>query len=494
MLRKSWFRGLIVLSLAGAALSVPLSSSAAGAGPASLRLISVLHRVQASRSVGDNQLYLSPGVYLAATDGPFEIDAVRGAGGRVALWQVQRDAQGAHQVRAITTPTPAHYGSGLPAFFMLTMRDAAGRVVLTRSMPYCPDGGSTARVDATGPDHPTYPFDCGDRLTKGDVWGIDQGWASGIDLGFPFTAPDGSYSLTIAIARSYVQQLDIAEAGAAVAVQVVVSTQAGGQCGGDIRCPIAVARRTAQVRISQLQTEGPATTTPGTPTGGTNGLTQGDGLPDLRALPAHDLHITHLRRNDHDYLDFGATIWNAGSGPLVLEGFRDGAAETMPATQFIYRDGRPVSSQTIGQFEYDKRPGHDHWHMADIAQYDLLDPTGHRLLLSGKQSFCLAPTDAVDLTLPGADWQPDQAGLWSACDGEAAIWLREVLPAGWGDTYFQSVAGQSFDITGLANGQYQIRVTVDPQQHLEETSYANNAGLRTITLGGTPGHRTVTVG
>jgi Lysyl oxidase len=493
MLRKGWVRGLIVLSLAGAALSVPLSSTAAGAGPASLRLISVLHRVVATRSEGDNQLYLSPGVYLAATGGTFEIDAVRGTGGRIALWQVARDEQGTHQIRAITAPATVHYGSGLPAFFVLTMRDAAGRVVEGRTMPYCLDGGSTARVDATGPDHSSYPFDCGGPLTKGDAWGIDEGWASAIDASFPFTAPDGTYSLTIAIARSYASQLDIPDADSAVAIQVVVSTQAGGQCG-DIRCPLAVTRRTAQVRTSQLQTEGPTTTATGTTSGGTNGLEQGDGLPDLRALPAHGLHITHLRHNDHDYLDFGATIWNAGSGPLVLEGFRDGAAETMPATQFIYRDGRPVSSKTIGQFEFDKRRGHDHWHMADIAQYDLLDKDGNRLLLSGKQSFCLAPTDAIDLTLPGAAWEPDQAGLWSACDGEAAIWLREVLPAGWGDTYYQNVAGQSFDITGLANGQYQIRVTVDPLQHLEETSYANNAGLRTITLGGTPGHRTVKLG
>jgi hypothetical protein len=35
-------------------------------------------------------------------------------------------------------------------------------------------------------------------------------------------------------------------------------------------------------------------------------------------------------------------------------------------------------------------------------------------------------------------------------------------------------------------------VTADPLHRLQETSYDNNVGLRTITLGGTPGHRTLT--
>jgi hypothetical protein len=223
-------------------------------------------------------------------------------------------------------------------------------------------------------------------------------------------------------------------------------------------------------------------------------LQHADGVPDMRALPAHDLSISHYRSSDRDYLNFAATIWNGGSGPLVVEGFRTTAAEVMPATQFIYRDGVPVSSQVVGEFEFDNRRGHHHWHMADIAQYDLLDQNGNRLVLSSKQSFCLAPTDEIDLLAPGADWQPDQQGLWSACQGEEAIWLREVLPAGWGDTYYQSVAGQSFNITNLPNGHYQIRVTADPLHHLIETSYDNNIGLLPITLGGVPGHRTVTSG
>jgi hypothetical protein len=505
MLRSKWVRALVVMSLVGLALSLASATTAARPSPPnppSLKLVSVLHHTNVVRYGKDNHLYLSPGVYLAATGGAFEIDAVRNPDGTITLWQMSRDSHGAHPLWQLTPPAPVRLGAGLPKFFHLVVRNSAGHAVVSKFVPFClNDGYGLARVDASGADQPSYPFGCGDSLSRAAVWGIDQGWASGVNLSLPFSAPDGDYTLAIAITAPYARQLHIPAESATASVELTVSTETGGKCGV-IRCPIAVAGQTAPDGTApdgtapdgtaQPQTEGPATSQDGS--AGTNGLEQGDGVPDLQALPSHSLSVSHNRRNEHDYLNFGATIWNAGSGPLVIEGFRNGAAEVMPATQFIYRDGQPVSSSVVGQFEYDNRRGHHHWHMEDIAQYDLLDGDGNRVVLSGKQSFCLAPTDPIDLTLPGAEWQPDQASLWSACDGETAIWLREVLPAGWGDTYFQGVAGQSFNITGLANGQYQVRVTADPRHNLLETSYDNNVGLLSITLGGTPGHRTVKVG
>ncbi len=506
MLRSKWVRAVVVMSLVGLALSLASATTAARPSPPSppsLKLVSVLHHANVVRFDNDNQLYLSPGVYVAATNGAFEIDAVRNPDGTITLWQISRDSHGAHPLWQLTPPAPVRLGAGLPKFFHLVIRNSAGHAVAAKYLPFCLNAGyGFARVDASGADQPSYPDGCGDSLSRAAVWGIDKGWASGLDLAVRFAAPDGDYTLAIAITAPYARQLHIPRASTTATVGLTVSTETGGKCGA-IRCPIAVGGRPASdgtapdgapsEGTAPAQTEGPATGQAGS-ANGTNGLEQGNGVPDLRALPSHSLSVTHNRRNDHDYLNFGATIWNAGSGPLVVEGFRNGAAEVMPATQFIYRDGQAVSSSVVGQFEYDKRRGHQHWHMEDIAQYDLLDANGNRVLLSGKQSFCLAPTDPIDLTVSGAEWQPDKESLWSACDGETAIWLREVLPAGWGDTYFQDVAGQSFDITGLANGHYQIRVTADPRHNLLETSYGNNVGLRSITLGGTPGHRTVKIG
>ena len=498
MLRSKWARALVIASLAGLALSVSASSTAAKSGPATLRLLSVLKHVSADRFKGDNHLYFSPGVYITAAGGGFEIDAVRGDDGTVTLWQVSRDARGVTPIRQITPAGPiTRLGSGLPKFFQVTMTTSDGQVVSSRSLPYCLSVGyGQARVDPSGPNQPQYPYDCGSGLTESTVWGLDDGWASSLDMQMRFGGPDGSYNLSIAINPSYVQQFGIAASDASASLTLTVHTNSGGPC--KFRpCPatgVSPGALAASVQAqAQAQGEGPQGAAAEAATQDALGPSA-DGTPDMEALPAHDLSITHDKRHNRDYLNFGATIWNGGSGPLVVEGFRDGAAPLMNAIQFIYRDGQPVSSQAVGQFEFDTRRGHHHWHMEDIAQYDLLNQSGDRIVLSTKQSFCLAPTDAIDLTQTGADWRPDQAGLWSACAGAESIWLREVLPAGWGDTYYQSVAGQSFNITNLPNGHYQVRVTTDPNHNLLETNYDNNVGLVAITLRGTPGHRTVSLG
>ena len=96
--------------------------------------------------------------------------------------------------------------------------------------------------------------------------------------------------------------------------------------------------------------------------------------------------------------------------------------------------------------------------------------------------------------MPGADWNPGQLGFGgSVCGSQNSLWTRETLPTGWGDTYFQGLPGQSFDITHLRNGTYFIAVKANPTNELYERSTANNVRYRRVILGGTPGARTVTV-
>jgi hypothetical protein len=149
----------------------------------------------------------------------------------------------------------------------------------------------------------------------------------------------------------------------------------------------------------------------------------------------------------------------------------------------------------IGTFEFDNRLGHHHWHLEDVARYTLLDATGSKVYRSHKQSFCLAPTDPVNLLKPGAQFNPYAIGLFSACPSDQSLWLRETLPVGWGDTYVQEAAGQAFNITTVPNGTYLIRVTTNPRGKIHEVTRSNNSSYLKITLGGTPGARTVaTVG
>lgn len=472
---RGWARVGATAAVGTALAVLPTASNAVGSAPG-IRVAAVIPQVTAVRWGEDPYLYVQAGLYAAATNGPFQLDARRRSDGGVTV---------SFQGKPLRTPRPVQMESGVPGFFAVTLENARGRTVADQAVDFCPGGWyGQARVDASGPDNPTYPFVCGTSLTRATVWGIDKGWATPLSFAFDgLSIPDGEYTATLAVASTYVRQLGLDPSAVSATVHLTVVTEIPDWCDPDVPC------RSAE-RASTRTEAGPL----GVRTAerdGTQGLDGAGRLPNLAALPAHSLWVENDGEG-HDQLGFGATFWNAGPGPLVVEGFREGAADVMPATQFLYEDGRPVSSSVVGQFAFDRREGHDHWHYDDAAQYDLLDATGSQVLRSGKQSFCLAPTDPVDLTLPGAQWQPDRLRLWSSCSGEDAIWLREVLPAGWGDTYYQGVAGQSFDITALPNATYQLRVTTNPANRILETRYDDNTARVSLTLGGTPGARTVT--
>jgi len=143
--------------------------------------------------------------------------------------------------------------------------------------------------------------------------------------------------------------------------------------------------------------------------------------------------------------------------------------------------------------EWDAREGHMHWHFTDFAQYNLLGADQKLVVRSGKEAFCLANTDAVDYTVPNAKWRPENTDLSTSCGANTVVAVREVLDIGNGDTYSQSLPGQSFEVTDVPNGTYYIQVLANPEKKLAELSTTNNSALRKITLGGTPDKRTLTV-
>lgn len=478
MHRTAWLRASVAAALVATLCGVAAASSTARPKPPGLKLITVARHIDVIRFPHSPYTYFQPGIYVAASGGAWEVDVYRRPGGPRA-WQVTRSDGAAHRVRLIRTVGRLRMRSGLPNFFSIALISSGGAEVASGHEPFCPAGYLMARVSPTGPENPTYPEQCGSKLTRVGLWGINNGW--GQEISFPLRTGairDGRYVLNVEIARRYAREFGIPPDQRSATVQVRIRSA---------KIPPKLGAAVATSRHPSSRAARPSAVVGNNPLGGPGGV------PNLRALPAHDLRITHYRRSGRDYLGFGATIWNAGSGPMVLEGFRHNAAPTMPATQFILRNGRVVARHRAGRFEFDTRRGHDHWHMEQIARYELLSADGSTVIRSHKQSFCLAPTDPVNLTLPGSDWQPDESALWSACEGQDAIWIREVLPAGWGDTYFQEVAGQSFNITDLPNGSYRIRITADPPHALEETSYRDNVSNLRITLGGTPGHRTVRI-
>ena len=217
-------------------------------------------------------------------------------------------------------------------------------------------------------------------------------------------------------------------------------------------------------------------------------------MPDLRTLPAYQIALDKTdgngKKSKNTYLDFGATVWNAGPSPMVVDGFRRPGTRLMDAYQYFFdQNGNEVGSAPAGTLQWDPRKGHTHWHFTAFASYRLLDSTKKVALISGKEAFCLAPTDSIDLTVDGAQWRPDSTDLMTACGQgqEGALSIREVLSTGWGDTYSQSLPGQSFNISKIPNGIYYIEVLANPDHKLTESNTGNNSALRKVKLGGKVG-------
>jgi Lysyl oxidase len=220
-------------------------------------------------------------------------------------------------------------------------------------------------------------------------------------------------------------------------------------------------------------------------------------LPNLVALPAWRIGTRHT--DGRDLLTFSATIWNAGPAPFSIEGYRRWGTNVMSAFEYFFgASGNAVGRAPAGTMFYDNDRGHHHWHLRQIADYRLIGRSG-QVVRSHKQPFCIAPTDAVDLTVPRAALSPvsfvNLGFSGNTCDlyAPGSIWIREQLVASWGDTYTRAVAGQAFDITRVPNGNYRIAVRVNPLGVLHETTTRDDIAVRKVRLSGRSGARTVRV-
>jgi hypothetical protein len=483
-------RGALCLLAAVAAIAA--LPSGAAAKPAHLRLIAPAARVGTHafrHRLSLSQLGLELGAFRAPLEihvwrprysRPFRATIVDGRSGAV-IRRIPRGFLASNSAGggSVGVPQEAAKRPPTPPFprlrgFLHIVFHAHGKVAARGAMPLCPSG-LRERVNGGGPDVSRYPPTCSSfsPFVRGLVWGIDRDWAAGI---LDFGGPDpkvkidrGRYRVTARISKPYRRLFGISRHHATARLRVYV--HGGGPAGGG-------GKRAAA-----------AMGAPPPPVPKVGRVPRGQ-RPDLVALPAWNLQTD--RQGAHDLLTFSATEWNAGPAPLDVEGFRTAGHDRMRAFEYFRnRRGRVVGREPAGHLEFDSRHGHNHWHFEQFARYSLVRGKTHKVAASHKQSFCIAPTDLIDLTLPGADWMTQPASLTTACGTPTSLWVREVLPAGWGDTYSQVVAGQAFNITHVPNGIYRVRVQVNPRGLLSEGNRDNNSVVRRVHLGGRRGHRTV---
>lgn len=491
MTRTGWRSRWSAVAVAGLTAAAMFGAGpAAGASPAPatgprVKLLAAQNSITVARY--GRQVYLDPGIYVASLGSALELDLQRADYSQpMSVTQVVYLPGGGTQRIAWPDSVVAKIPTGLRNFLHLTVTNSAGQVVLSRGVEFCPDGYNPERATPNSPATSPYPQECvGDPFPKSLVWGVARGWAvdpaqqtyQTVRLAL------GRYTVTERITPAYRRLLHFPAAGDSAKVTMTVVKGTG--CCGGVAGP---ARRAPSRPENRPLRSAPAVPTLTTP--------PASALPDLTPLPSWNISVAHFPKTKthaaSDQLDFNATVW-VGNAPLDVEGFRSNGSPIMKAYQYFWRNGKIIGRARAGTMGFDAKKGHNHWHFEQFAKYQLLNSGKELAVRSQKVGFCIAPTDPVDLLPPPAVWQPSFLGFGGQCGSPTALWVQEMLPPGWGDTYSQTVAGQSFDITNLPDGTYYVEVIANPEGVLHESNTSNDTSLRKVILGGTRGHRTVRV-
>jgi hypothetical protein len=196
-------------------------------------------------------------------------------------------------------------------------------------------------------------------------------------------------------------------------------------------------------------------------------------LPDLQTLPPYDLRIQFWPEGNR-VIRFSNSILNAGRGVLKVLGQSDAGARTTRVTQHVYNVDGTFTEHPTGDFVF--HPDHDHWHLENFALYEVWSLTSDGALdevvaVTDKVSYCLMDETRSDL--PDAYPEP----TYTRCDQ-----VIQGISPGWIDTYEYNTPGQIVDVTGLPDGVYALRSTVDPDSQLLEMDASNNAGITYFEL------------
>ncbi len=344
-------------------------------------------------------VFLDPGIWLASLGSSLRFDVGRTSYARpVTITQIITGP--GHEPLARRLPASVLDGwNGLRDMVTITVRDSAGKVAAAEKLTVCPGSFNPERATPDSPDSSPYPQSCGayDPFPLGEVWGIERGWAidpaEGNGAAFKLTM-GSTYRVTETISPRYVRLLHIRPRNATASIKMTIVPPSG--------FPVPAKRH--------------AGTLPALPAVPYLKNPPKSVLPDLVPLPAWGMSAA--RAGGRDWLNFSATVWTGGNGPLDVEAFRSGGSPVMPAYQYFYRNGKVIGRVRAGTMGFDSAKGHNHWHFQQFAEYRLLSASKKVVVRSQKVGFCIAPSDAVDMLLPHAVWQVPFGR--SACSASAA--------------------------------------------------------------------------
>jgi len=152
-----------------------------------------------------------------------------------------------------------------------------------------------------------------------------------------------------------------------------------------------------------------------------------------------------------------------------------------PAFQRIYRSTGGSHDESVGNVEFHST--HGHYHFDGFAQSVLwaTDGSGNRTGVSpvasgDKVSFCIADTDLDFFGLKGngpTSYPAPNCLDPSSVSGTTEFFKQGMTP-GFADRYNWFLPAQYVEVTGVANGDYVLDTTVDPDNLLRESNDNNN--------------------
>jgi hypothetical protein len=213
--------------------------------------------------------------------------------------------------------------------------------------------------------------------------------------------------------------------------------------------------------------------------GGNNGPTRGCGYDET----AEHRALRCLRVSNG--------VGNIGDGPLEVR-LSFGEAAKAPAgmgvwMQRIYNSDGSVKEVPVGNAVF--HATHGHWHYSGLAKFDLYKydlgtkTRGEAVGKSNKNGFCFFDIGLVELGLPDT---PMKAYSGSAClapNTQQQAWFMGLSP-NWFDFYHWNLPDQYVEITGLADGTYELVSTASGAGLLHESNKDDNTASAVVRIKG----------
>ncbi len=209
-------------------------------------------------------------------------------------------------------------------------------------------------------------------------------------------------------------------------------------------------------------------------------------LPDMRIfVPTNLISIGIDPNTGHRELRFTHKTADVGRGPFEIDPHYNAHTGLSTFTQRIYRmpspgNWVPYRSAPLGVIGT--------WQPPSDYRFPLTRFTLNTVRAGGALGKVVATSPKVDYCITG-DTQvngvpntPSQTAIPVGDCGDPTQPLG--WSVGWADEYDQTDAGQPIDLTGVPNGTYVLRATVDPEHVLRESTTANDVTDTTLRITG----------